>query len=262
MAPYLSAREKSGILDVINAVYDFEDRDALLTFFFKKLEWLIGARGGAFCPAPEVAYNNQHVKPQGAYLYHSPRELMDIFVRKYVQFSPFVTTGFIRKVKNQAALPSDLMALSSLRKNKYYTEWLKIAGIRPPLVATLAAHGDEIGVLCVERAIQSPPFTERQKATLNHILPHLARAVHQCIHSDVLPDVSQLALTGRQEEIVKLIIRARSTREIAKRFHITEQTVRDHLRTVFKKAAVKSRNELTSKILGRAYSRPVDFHKP
>ena len=61
---------------------------------------------------------------------------------------------------------------------------------------------------------------------------------------------SDLRLSKRQAEVTLWVIRGLSNREIAKRLFITEQTVKDHLQDVFKKARVRRRSALIAKVLG------------
>ena len=57
-------------------------------------------------------------------------------------------------------------------------------------------------------------------------------------------------LSCRQEEIALLAVTGHSNREIAEKLFITEYTVKDHLKEIFQKIGVHSRNELCPKILG------------
>ncbi len=47
-----------------------------------------------------------------------------------------------------------------------------------------------------------------------------------------------------------LAIQGYSNREIAERSFICEQTVKDHLHSIFGKLEIKSRGELSAKVLG------------
>jgi DNA-binding CsgD family transcriptional regulator len=53
-------------------------------------------------------------------------------------------------------------------------------------------------------------------------------------------------LTARERDVVELVARGRSTREIAQALFISEWTVQDHLKAVFAKFDVRSRQELVA----------------
>jgi DNA-binding CsgD family transcriptional regulator len=61
-------------------------------------------------------------------------------------------------------------------------------------------------------------------------------------------NVASYGITPRQEEIVKLVMRGRSTREISGELFISEHTVNNHLRSIFEKTGVSSRRELVQRV--------------
>ena len=60
--------------------------------------------------------------------------------------------------------------------------------------------------------------------------------------------VLSYGITPREEEIVKLVARGCSTREIAGALYISEHTVNNHLRSIFEKAGVNSRREMVQRL--------------
>jgi DNA-binding CsgD family transcriptional regulator len=61
-------------------------------------------------------------------------------------------------------------------------------------------------------------------------------------------NLASYGLTPREEEIVELVARGRSTKQISEALFISEHTVQNHLRSVFEKAEVRSRRELVQRL--------------
>jgi len=60
-------------------------------------------------------------------------------------------------------------------------------------------------------------------------------------------------LSKRESEILQLVARGLSTAEIAETFHISSNTVQDHLKAIFEKVGVRSRRELVGQLFAQQY---------
>jgi len=60
-------------------------------------------------------------------------------------------------------------------------------------------------------------------------------------------------LTGREQEVVRLIARGAGTAELADELYLSRHTVRDHVKTIFRKLGVSSRGELVAKLFAEHY---------
>lgn len=68
--------------------------------------------------------------------------------------------------------------------------------------------------------------------------------------SAAMPRLAALAgLTARERQIAAAVMRGMSTRAIAESCHISEHTVREHLKSVFAKSGVHSRRELVGRAM-------------
>jgi len=61
-----------------------------------------------------------------------------------------------------------------------------------------------------------------------------------------------LGLTGRESELLGLLVAEADTRELARRLFVSEHTVQDHLKSIFAKAGTGSRRELVARATGAA----------
>lgn len=60
-------------------------------------------------------------------------------------------------------------------------------------------------------------------------------------------------LSKRESEILQGVVRGLSTTEIAEVFHISSNTVQDHLKAIFEKVGVRSRRELVGQLFAQQY---------
>jgi DNA-binding CsgD family transcriptional regulator len=59
---------------------------------------------------------------------------------------------------------------------------------------------------------------------------------------------SAYGLTKREREVVDLVVRGASTREISRSLYISEYTVQDHLSSVFEKVGMRGRRALVKRL--------------
>jgi DNA-binding CsgD family transcriptional regulator len=80
-------------------------------------------------------------------------------------------------------------------------------------------------------------FTDRDRAVLTLLRPHIDRSFQETEDRRR----GRIALTARQEQLLRLVASGDSNRDIARRLWITEATVRKHLENIFERLQVTSR---------------------
>jgi DNA-binding NarL/FixJ family response regulator len=72
--------------------------------------------------------------------------------------------------------------------------------------------------------------------------------------SEIAPILAQAYdLTNREQHVTRLIARGAGTTDIADELFLSAHTVRDYLKTIFKKVGVSSRGELVAKLFAEHY---------
>lgn len=72
--------------------------------------------------------------------------------------------------------------------------------------------------------------------------------------AEIAPLIMQIYdLSKREGETMQLVVRGYSTAEISEAFHISANTVQDHLKAIFEKTGVRSRRELVGHLFAQHY---------
>ena len=68
---------------------------------------------------------------------------------------------------------------------------------------------------------------------------------------DVEEDIKKFSLTGREKEILQLLLKGKSNKEISDLIYVSTETVKTHLHNIYRKLGVKSRLEVASLFFSR-----------
>lgn len=156
---------------------------------------------------------------------------------------------------------SDVVSWRAYRETAVYREYFRPFGVDHMLdLALEASDGRQRSILyCRERG--APDFTERDRAVLELLRPHLrAREARADLRRRVLASIAHgpadlagadAALTPREREVVFLAGAGKTNAEIAAVLWISPATVKKHLENVYLKLGVNNRSAAATKVRSR-----------
>ncbi|MCI0584246.1 MAG: LuxR C-terminal-related transcriptional regulator [Chloroflexi bacterium] len=152
---------------------------------------------------------------------------------------------------------SDVIARSRFHEQPVYREYFAPGAIEYALDLGLGANRDGYRSVVLLRERDDPDFTERDRAVLELLRPHLrareARAELATLASGTAHDVDHteppdhVRLTTREREIVALVGAGKTNAQIAAELWVTPGTVKKHLENVYVKLGVGSRAAAASR---------------
>ena len=148
---------------------------------------------------------------------------------------------------------SDFISTRELHRRPVYNLIYRPLGIEYQLALGLAGPGGAVTGVALNR--WRPDFSDRDVAVLELLRPLLAqiRAGWQ-IRADRPPPIpAQARLTPRQRDVVTLLSRGATNREIAQRLVISERTVAKHLEHIYRELGVSNRTAAVAEVRDSAY---------
>lgn len=170
----LSTAELKAIIDIIGVIHSAPTRAAVFRSVCEKLNRLIGICGAIFAPA-SAARDGFRLK--GYELFNASESAMLAYLSNYAGMDPFVMNG-LKAFANNTARITDLVPAGLLRESEFGADFLiPVANVFYILGSTLVCEGDSVGVFALHRAMGDADFSERDRAIVNQLLPHMARAM-------------------------------------------------------------------------------------
>jgi DNA-binding CsgD family transcriptional regulator len=131
--------------------------------------------------------------------------------------------------------------------------WLQAISLRAASAA--AGHGD--GTARARLRTRTGLWLVCHAACLRDADGHatqVAAVIEPATRTEIAPIVTEAyELTEREQQITRLVARGARTRDIAEQLHLSAHTVRDYLKTIFRKVQVGSRGELVAKLYAEHY---------
>jgi len=142
-------------------------------------------------------------------------------------------TGDLRTVTTT----TDFYTLRAFRQTQMYADYCRVLDDDHSIMVVLPDGPGRQLRLLLFRGRADPEFSERDRAMLTLLRPHLYAAHIQVLRRRRgVPE-----LTARQWELMRLVDAGLGNTQIARQLHVTENTVRKHLENIFERLQVTSR---------------------
>ena len=164
--------------------------------------------------------------------------------RRYLHQDPLVRCDRPRRL-------SDVVSLREWRRSALYNEVDRPMGVEHIMRLWIDPAGRGDARLEFDRGDRDHDFDERDLAVLELLVPHLRQLWRRAASRREIVDSPAETLTPREREVVALVARGLTNREIANALWISSGTVRKHLDNVYGKLGVGSRAAVAAKLLGR-----------
>jgi DNA-binding CsgD family transcriptional regulator len=260
--PYRQAMESLSdgdvrlMLDFLHEASEVDGPDVFTESVVDAFSRLIPADAGSACIV--VTGAKPHVAPEARTLLsfsglasewctnlQSPwTEEYEQICRHYIEQDPIPPRP---RYVNRAVRQSDV--ISRRDRDKLEIHRLIDNGIEDSLQLWLAAPEDDALRRIQFSSARSGGVSDRDVRVLGLLVPHLARLYRRAAaRRGALPTLG--LLTAREHEVICLVARGETNRQIARTLWISPNTVRKHLENIFEKLGVTNRTAAASRALG------------
>ncbi|AZS15565.1 LuxR C-terminal-related transcriptional regulator [Paenibacillus lutimineralis] len=188
------------------------------------------------------------------------QSLCDSYTNVYDRFDIFSDVCKPGKRTTGVMSIEDIMSLHEYEQTTYYNDFLRKENLYYELAVPLCYNNRLVGGLGLFREKKEGDFTPRDKEIVSLFSRHLALSYHNSLKAQEFnSDRGRLAkrcqkenlllkLTLTEREIVSLVEKGLTNREIAKQNNISFHTVKAHLDHIYNKLEVHSRTEMLHRI--------------
>lgn len=192
--------------------------------------------------------------PQGEKLFYKPlaNNMCQRDIDNYLAYGEEMdyTVPIFKTGRPIAYKETDLFQDSIRENTPFYNEFLA-HGLEYPLALCIAEKGVCYGALSLFRSKKMGDFSDKDVFILNQLHKHLLTKIRfeynkESANSakDIIAVKNELQLTGRELQIVRLVLDGLSNEEISKKLFIEIGTVKKHIHNIYTKLDVKNRIQL------------------
>lgn len=246
---YLQENEWMLLNDIIYKIHTIENLTKMRKIFLESTNLIIPYDVATFY----LASRNKPQLLSDPVAVNVPEEKLD----EYDEFEQIDYTRWIFTSANSMAYKeTDLISNSEREKSLFYKEFYAPHNIHYSVQLCLSFNGVFYGIVSLYRPKTSTDFSDKDLFVLNQIKGHLSYRLYKesltkkaNIEKNIFTDGSnplnnKFDLTKREIEVLLLVVKGLSNKDIAENLYISEHTVKKHLKSSYKKLDVKNRIQL------------------
>lgn len=182
-----------------------------------------------------------------------PEKFINSYISHYVHFD------FIQWLsatpKAITVRESDVITDKYMEESVFMREWMEPLDIYHSLLVNISANGHSYGNITLYRPRGEGSFSDRDIRTVELINEHLCGRFGELFPNGIFYDslkksgydyMSVYGLTKRENEVVTLIAQGTPRKELAKSLFISENTLKNHLNSIYAKMKVSRFDQLLS----------------
>jgi DNA-binding CsgD family transcriptional regulator len=150
--------------------------------------------------------------------------------------------GLIRKVLAQRIVTVDTNGIVDPNRREEALARMAVMNWSDSLVAGYPIGSGAFSALAFHRRKPHPVFTERERLIV-HLIVQQVDWLHR-YGSNIPANDKVLRLSARQRQVLMQILAGDSQKSIAIKLHLSEHTVNDHIKEIYRRFNVNSRSEL------------------
>ena len=181
-------------------------------------------------------------------------EELETYYQEY-QYSDYVAWSFSSD-KPTVYRDSDMVTPKMREGSAIYRQWMDPMNIYYSIGSTVMGAHHLLGSVTLFRSREEGDFTDEEVSMLTVLNRHLSAHFAFLWPDGATPKArvafgqlaAQYALSEREQEIAKLISQGRTNQEIGKALFISENTVKKHVNSLYRKMGITSRTQLLYQI--------------
>ncbi|MCR5035402.1 MAG: helix-turn-helix transcriptional regulator [Clostridia bacterium] len=244
----ITTREWYVINDIISEIYKSPDTTQARRAVLDRIGELIPFSTGSFMLA---ALQGGILDYFDGVLFNASPESIEDYLENYQHLDPMI--AFYSQKGEMVYIDSEYVPESMAKASLLYQDWFWPNGMYYMLGGKLMYNDILLGSMLLGRDRDETDFTLREKEILRIIGDHLSYKIYTIYPNGVTKQAVELGgdplavkygLSYREIEVAELLYKGKTTREVACSLYISENTVKRHASSIYKKMGVSGKPQL------------------